>query len=363
MYKLKKLVASVLTAAMLALVAGCGSNAVATVNGEDITKEQFERRLEKMKAVYKQNGANFDTEQGKAMLKAIQKQVLDGMIEETILLQEAKKQGVLPSDADVQKRVEETIKKFESKEKFLEALKNYNMDEKEFAEWTKQNLALDALYNKVTANIKVTDEEIKKYYEENKEQFKQPEQVRARHILIKFDTQQEKVGRTEEQAKKMAQDLIKELEKGADFAKLAKEKSEDPGSKDNGGEYTFSRGQMVQEFEDAAFSLKPGSFTKEPVKTQYGYHIIKVEERIPAKERTFEEVKGELALQLPMQKKQEAFAKYTAELKSKAKIEIKDKELAASPAPAPSNGSQLPPGHPSTSGGSSSAPQPAKPAQ
>lgn len=363
MYKFKKLVASVLTVAMLALVAGCGSNAVATVNGEDITREQFERRLEKMKTVYKQNGAEFESEQGKAMLKAIQKQVLDGMIEELVLLQEAKKQGVMPSDADVKKRVEETIKKFESKEKFLEALKNYNMDEKEFTEWTKQNVALDALYNKVTNNVKVTDEEVKQYYEANKEQFNTSEQVRARHILIKFDTAQEKVGRTEEQAKKMAQDLIKELEKGADFAKLAQEKSEDPGSKNNGGEYTFSRGQMVPEFEEAAFSLKPGTFTKEPVKTQYGYHVIKVEERIPAKIRTFEEVKDELALQLPMQKKQEVFAKYTAELKGKAKIEYRDKSLTEVPVPKPGSGSQLPPGHPSTSGGSSSAPQPAKPAQ
>lgn len=356
MNKWRKAISFVLAVVMAATVAGCtkkpGSEAVATVNGEEITRAQLDKRLAKMVEVYKSQGLDFTTEQGKGMKKALERQLLDGMVEEKLLLQEAKKQGVLPSDSDIKAKVEETKKKFDSEEKFLSALKTYNMDIKEFADWTKQNIALDALFNKVTKDVTVSDADIKKYYDENKETFKQGEKVRARHILIKFDTPNEKVGRTTDQAKQEILAVLDRINKGEDFAKLAKEKSEDPGSKDKGGEYTFGRGEMVKEFEDAAFSLKPGQVTKEPVKTVYGFHIIKLEEKIPAKSKSFEEVKGELQASLPLQKKQEVFAKYTSDLKSKATIDIK---LPNPPAPAPGGTGpagqggakgEKPPGHP-----------------
>jgi len=103
------------------------------------------------------------------------------------------------------------------------------------------------------------------------------EAVWARHILIKADndaTQEEK-----NEAEKKANEIIEKLKNGEDFAALAKEYSEDPGSKDNGGEYLFGKGKMVEEFEKAAFGLEPGKFTETPVKTSYGYHIIKLEEK------------------------------------------------------------------------------------
>ncbi len=322
-----------------ATVAGCakkpGSEAVATVNGVVITREQLDKRLGKMIEVYKGQGLDFTTEQGKTMQKDLERQLLDGMVEEKLLVKEAKKQGVLPSDSEVKNKVEETKKNFSSEEQFLNALKTYKMDIKEFEDWTRQNMELDALFNKVTKNIKVSDADIKKYYDENKETFKQPEKVRVSHILIKFDTDKEKLGRTAEQAKKEILAILDRVNKGEDFAKLAKEKSEDPGSKDKGGEYTFGRGEMVKEFEEAAFKLQPGQVTKEPVKTVYGFHIIKLEEKIPAKVRTFEEAKVELQVSLPLQKKQEDFARFTSELKSKVAIEIK---LPNPPAPAPGTG-------------------------
>ncbi|MFZ3172524.1 MAG: peptidylprolyl isomerase [Carboxydocellales bacterium] len=355
MNKWRKATVFIMAIVMAASFAGCtkkpGSEAVATVNGEEITRAQLDKRVNKMVEVYKGQGLDFNSEQGKGMKTALERQLLDGMVEEKLLLMEAEKQGALPSAADIKTKVEETKKKFDTEEKFLAALKTYNMDVQEFSDWTKQNIALDALFNKVTKDVKVSDADIKKYYDENKETFKQPEKLRARHILIKFDTDKEKVGRTPEQAKKLALDILAQLNKGEDFAKLAQEKTEDPGSKDKGGEYTFGRGEMVKEFEDAAFALQSGQITKEPVKTVYGYHIIKTEEKIPAKDKTFDEVKGELQSSLPLQKKQEAFAKFSSDLKSKAKIDIK---LPAPPAPAPSTGTTekdgttgtLPAGHP-----------------
>lgn len=323
MNKRRRILSLMVVALLLSLtVLGCGKKAdvVAVVNGEEIERVKLDQRMTKMKEVYKQQGADFESEQGKAMLDALERQVLDGMIEEIVLLQEADKKGVLPTDEDVKAKIEETKKKFGTEEEFNKAIESYQMNYEEFTEWTKQNLALDALYNEVTKDIKMTDEELKAHFEENIDQY---QQVRARHILIGFDTPTNTTaGRTEEEAKKEAEALIAKLKDGADFATLAKEKTEDPGSKETGGEYTFGRGSMVQAFEDAAFSLKPGEMTQEPVKTEYGYHIIKLEEIIEPK---FENFKDELQATLPIQRKQEAFATYTSDIKAKADIKITEK--------------------------------------
>ena len=115
----------------------------------------------------------------------------------------------------------------------------------------------------------IKEDEIKKYYNENT-----VGDISAKHILIKVDTSTED-GLTDDEAKKKAEELIKKLDKGEDFSKLAKENSDDTGSKEKGGDLGyFNKGDMVKEFEDAAYALKKGEYTKEPVKTTYGYHII-----------------------------------------------------------------------------------------
>ncbi len=138
-------------------------------------------------------------------------------------------------------------------------------------------------------NVNVTDSMIIDYYEEHKQNFVEPEMVKARHILISVkDTVKE------EDAKKKAEQLYSMLKEGKDFGKLAKEYSDDPGSKDKGGDLGyFKRGVMVKEFEDMAFSLGKGEVSA-PVRTQFGYHIIKVEDRKEAKEKTLEEARGEI---------------------------------------------------------------------
>lgn len=126
--------------------------------------------------------------------------------------------------------------------------------------------------NAITDYIKenITDKEIQKYYDSEI-----VGDISAKHILIKVKGETDTEGLTDEEALKKAKDIIKKLDKGEDFAKLAKENSDDTGSKANGGDLGyFNKGQMVQEFEDAAFSLKVNEYTKTPVKTTYGYHII-----------------------------------------------------------------------------------------
>ena len=129
--------------------------------------------------------------------------------------------------------------------------------------------------------VSVTDAEVKKFYDDNPSKFEQPEMVRASHILLMTidpKTKAELSKEVKDAKHKQMEDILKRARAGEDFAKLAKEFSEDPGSKDNGGEYKFPRGQMVPEFEAAAFSLKTNQIS-DIVTTQYGYHIIKLGEK------------------------------------------------------------------------------------
>jgi len=140
------------------------------------------------------------------------------------------------------------------------------------------------------------ENELRALYEQRSSLYNMPEQVRARHILLSLEAE----ASAEEAAdvERRANEILTQIRAGADFAALASELSEDPGSKGNGGDLGFfARGQMVKQFEDAAFSLEPGTVS-ELVKTEYGYHIIRVEEHRAAQQRSFEEVRGELAAEL-----------------------------------------------------------------
>lgn len=144
--------------------------------------------------------------------------------------------------------------------------------------------------------VQVPEQELKQFYEKNTERFSRPEQVRARHILLKVE------GKKEEDVKKQAEELVKQLRAGADFAALAKEYSDDPGSKERGGDLgPFGRGRMVPEFDKAAFT-QPVNQIGDPVKTQFGYHIIQVTEKQPAVKYEFALVKDQIYRELSQPK-------------------------------------------------------------
>lgn len=147
---------------------------------------------------------------------------------------------------------------------------------------------------KLEVAVNPTDADLQRYYTQNQESFRTEERAKVRHILLKTE------GKTAAETaaiKAKAENLLKQIRGGADFAKLVKENSEDDGSKNNGGEYWVTHGQMVPEFEKAAFTLKPGE-TGDLVQTKYGYHIVQAMERQSAGVRTFAEVKSDLATQL-----------------------------------------------------------------
>jgi len=179
--------------------------------------------------------------------------------------------------------------------------------------FARDRLLMDALLAQ-QGKAAVTDEALKKVYDEAAKEISGEEEVHARHILV--DTEAE------------AKEIEAELKKGADFAELAKKKSKDPGASDGGDLGFFTKDQMVPEFSAAAFALKPGQIS-DPVKTQFGWHIIKVEEKRPRKPPPFDQVKPQLEAFVI----RKAQADYVAKLRQDAKIERLDKKAdAAKPA-------------------------------
>jgi peptidyl-prolyl cis-trans isomerase C len=194
-------------------------------------------------------------------------------------------------------------------------------DIKEQLEFLKSSfLANEYLKREVIQKITVSEDEVKAYYDANKDEFKIPEMVRARHILFLVEA-----SATDEQKKKVyekAVETLKEIKEGADFAKLASELSGDPGSKSKGGEIGFvARGKTVKPFEDALFALKPGEVSG-VVETKFGYHIIQAEERKDASVEPFDEAKEKIRLKIIQERVKPAVTEFIDKAMKDAKAEI-----------------------------------------
>ena len=181
-------------------------------------------------------------------------------------------------------------------------------------------LTIEYLDKAVAQKVTISNKDVKRYYNQNKDKFRQPEQVRARHILIK-------VNRTapveeQKQARKKAEGILARIQAGEDFATLATEFSEDTGTKQKGGDLGFfQRGRMVPEFEKAAFSLEPGKVS-DIVHSNFGFHIIKVEDRKEPAIRPYEEIKEQLKKKLEVDEKKKAVDQYVEKMAKEAGVEI-----------------------------------------
>ena len=179
----------------------------------------------------------------------------------------------------------------------------------------------------------ISDKEIEAYYRAHKSEFSSPEMVRARHILIRVKDSKSKKEWAD--ARKKAMEIKAKLDKGADFAEMARKYSQDPGSRERGGDLGyFSRGKMIKPFEEAAFSLKKGEISG-PVKTPFGYHLIELEDRKPASVKGLDQVKEQVRQKLLKEKEQEALQEMIARLRKQYKVEVNEK-LLEEPGEAPS---------------------------
>ena len=290
-------------------LAGCGGKRVAVVNGEVIRETDLERELRRAQSYYENQGIDFAGENGSRLQNDLRELVLEQMITETVLRQEARRRGIQATAEQVERRIEEEKALMGGDAAYRQALQEQlQMSEAEYRQELEEQLTLEALYRQVVAGQEVGPQEVADYYEQNKEQFVIPEQVRASHILLN----------TEEEARQ----VLAQLRGGARFEQLAAERSVDPSAKENQGDlgYFDREASLAAEFKEAAFSLKVGEVTPSPVKTQFGYHLIRLVDRTPARQQPLEEVRGAIVERLRQNKENAFFQQFVEELREGAKI-------------------------------------------
>jgi peptidyl-prolyl cis-trans isomerase C len=244
---------------------------LATVNGSTITSADFDREV---KALPEYIRGMADTPQGK-------KELIDTLVMRELILQQAAKEGL-----DKGKEIDEKL-----------------------AELKKRIVVDSYLKKKVETDAKISDEELKKFYDQNLDKFKSGEQVKASHILVKSEQE--------------AKDILAQLKGGASFEELAKAKSADTSASKGGDLGWFGKGNMVPAFEKAAFALKEGQLSG-IIKSEFGFHIIKLTGKRAAGTRSFDEVKEQITAALMPSKQQQIFMQLKEDLKKGAKIELKE---------------------------------------
>lgn len=299
---------------------------VAKGKGFEIKRSQLDASIVSVKASIAARGQQIPAEQ----VRMLERQVLDGLIQVQLLTTKATDADKAKGKETAEKRYAALLKRAGSEEIFNRQLKSVGMDSDSLHAKMIEESTAEAVVDR-ELKVAATDDDAKKFYEDHPSQFEQPEMVRASHILIGTvdpDTREQVAPEKKAAKRKQIDDLLKRARGGEDFAKLAKEFSEDPGSKDDGGEYTFPRGKMVAEFESAAFSLKTNDIS-DVVTTQFGYHIIRLSEKIPAKKVEYDKVAADLKEMLKGRQMQKLLPDYFEKLRADAGIEILDEKLKA----------------------------------
>lgn len=289
---------------------------LADVNGETVTKAEFETALQGL-----QQNAGGDVPADKR--DAVYRDVLDQMIGYKLLTQEAKKRNITIPDAELTTRIDSLKGHFGSPEAFTKALAEQKMSMDQLKDQTRIEMQMAKMMEtEVETKVTVEEKDLKEFFDKNPDQFKQPEQVRASHILITVAAGAD--AKTKDAAKTKAAGVLKQIKGGGDFAELAKKNSQDPSNAPQGGDLGFfGPGQMVGEFERAAFALaKPGDVS-DLVETPFGFHIIKLAEKKAAATMTLDQVKPQLEAFLKNQKRQELTLAFVKTLRGKGKVNVK----------------------------------------
>ncbi len=330
------------------LLSGCTlfqkSEGIIKVNDTVITQADFDQAFDKTidKSFLKSFGGskNFVKSDENPMYGIFKDKIVHELIVKSLLDQEIAKRGITATDEDVQNELKTVIDKVGSKEELNRLLKQRDVSNAQFTEDLKTQIKIRKLVDSIQ-KVNVTDGDAEKYYNTHKNEFTHGEQVRASHILISANTleliQQIKAKnpdidptelnkKVEEQIaaqKAKAEAVLAEVKKNPDnFEKIAQEKSDDKASGERGGELGFfPKEAMVPEFSNAAFSMKPDTISDKLVQSPYGFHIIKVTDRMAAGSTPFAKVKDEIKFYLETQKQIEILKNLTQGLMKNAKIE------------------------------------------
>jgi len=284
---------------------------VAKVNGTEITREALVNRAEALKAQIpaQQIGADF------------YQRVLKDMVEGELLYQSVEKKGLAPTPQEIEAELESQKGRFGGEAGLGKALESQGLTLDDLRLELKKEIGIQKLIeSEFVPAITVTPEEKRKFYDENSAQMQRPEQFRAAHILILV--QEGATPEAKEEARKKAGAIRSMLDAGQDFAELARKNSEDPGSKDSGGDLPWmSPGQTVPPFEQAAMALSPGQLSP-VVETDFGFHIIKLHEKRSAGLMPYEEVEGRIDEFLKRRSLQQKLETEIQNLRTQAKVEV-----------------------------------------
>ena len=286
---------------------------LARVNGEAVTKADFDRLIKNMEVSANQP---IPAERRDEIFR----RALDQLVTYTVLLQESRARKITVSDAEVEANLKQMRSQFPNEDAFKKALAARGMSLEKLKSDAKIDMSINKMMEAEVASAAApTDAQVREFYDKNPDKFKQEEAVRASHIL--FRVAENADAATKKKTLEQAQSVLKEARGGADFAELAKKYSAD-GSAQQGGDLNFfTKGQMVPAFDQAAFAMKPGDIS-DIVTTQFGYHIIKVTDRRPPSTVPFEQVSERIKEYLSEQQQQQRVGAFVESLKQKAKIEV-----------------------------------------
>jgi parvulin-like peptidyl-prolyl isomerase len=343
-----------LTLALCLISLGCAGNSssqsnanttqlppiVATVNERPISTKLYEMYLKNGR---EELGLDPKTEEGRTKIEQLREGIVSELIDRTLVAQEAERLGLKISPEKMTEAEQRTVQQFGGEEKYDAYLNDHHLTRDEYRETIKSEIYGELMRAELSKGLAVSDEEIAKYYEAHKSepQFQQPERVTASHILINArpnliaqQLQSEKklsgealnaaVRAEMEKRRKLAEEIRGKAAAGADFAQLARQYSEDPSSREQGGSLgTFARNSHTRAFDEAAFALKPG-VVSEVVQTEYGFHLIKVTAREGARAQTLAEATPEIRRLLLAEREASKLTESLKELRRKAKIHVNE---------------------------------------
>jgi peptidyl-prolyl cis-trans isomerase C len=335
---------TVLLVVLVALSFGCKKDSekyIAKVNDSGIKREKFNKIVGKRVQQIEKFGRKITGVQK----YAFEKRLLDNLVNEEILLQEAVKSNVKVEDAKVTEKLVSIKARYPKKEEFEKILKQQELTEKDLLEMFKRQLVIEDLIKQEVVNkILIPEDEISKFYKEHTNIYKVQQQVKARHILLKAKAKKgSKAAKSEAVKLKAKLNKIRAeiVSKKKTFEAAAKEYSEGP-SKTRGGDLGFfPKGRMAKEFQNVAFSAKINRVSR-PFKTPFGFHILVVEEKKKARTKKFEEVKEEIEKRLKRQQSNTKVRAYIDELKKKSKIVSFLGEAPQPEAPQPVDAAKIP---------------------
>jgi peptidyl-prolyl cis-trans isomerase C len=286
---------------------------VARVNGEEITRTEFEQSVHNLEG---RAGRPVPAEQRDEVYRGL----LNDMLAFKLLKQEADRRHVTLTDQELDEAVKQMRQQFPTEAAFKQAMADQKLTLAQVRDQARSSMLVQKLLDQeVSGSVDVKPADISAFYEKNPDRFKQPEAAKASHVLIAVPQGADAAAKQSARAK--AEDVLKQARAGADFAGLAKKYSNDTSAPRGGDLGFFPRGQMVPEFDKAAFALQPGQVS-DIVETQFGFHIIKLAEKRPARTVPFSEVAPQIEQYLRQEQQQEKTKAFIERLKTSGKVEV-----------------------------------------